>query len=121
MKRTAAALVAGSAVLFSLALSTPPAAADERVCRGTLGAVTVDNVKVPTGATCILSRTYVKGQVTFQRGATLDARSARIVGNVQAEGHRNVNGNLQRKENSPAPTGTANRVQGNKEDQCRRL
>lgn len=32
-----------------------------------------------------------------------------------------VDGNLQCKENRPAPTGTANIVQGNKEDQCTRL
>lgn len=32
-----------------------------------------------------------------------------------------IDGNLQCKENSPAPTGSNNRVGGNKEDQCRRL
>jgi hypothetical protein len=36
--------------------------------------------------------------------------------------HRNViDGNLQCKSNSPRPTGDHNRVQGNKEDQCRRM
>jgi hypothetical protein len=32
-----------------------------------------------------------------------------------------INGNLQCKENRPAPTGGGNRVGGNKEDQCARL
>ena len=32
-----------------------------------------------------------------------------------------ANGNLQCKENVPSPTGGGNVVQGNKEDQCRRL
>jgi hypothetical protein len=32
-----------------------------------------------------------------------------------------VNGNLQCKENQPAPTGSGNTVGGNKEDQCQRL
>jgi hypothetical protein len=32
-----------------------------------------------------------------------------------------IDGNLQCKENVPAPTGGANVVQGNKEDQCARL
>jgi hypothetical protein len=32
-----------------------------------------------------------------------------------------IDGNLQCKENRPAPTGGGNVVQGNKEDQCARL
>jgi hypothetical protein len=32
-----------------------------------------------------------------------------------------IDGNLQCKENNPAPTGGGNTVEGNKEDQCRRL
>jgi hypothetical protein len=32
-----------------------------------------------------------------------------------------IDGNLQCKENNPAPTGGGNVVQGNKEDQCKRL
>lgn len=38
----------------------------------------------------------------------------RIAGNL-------IDGNLQCKENRPAPTGGGNRVRGNKEDQCSRL
>lgn len=64
--------------------------AEERTCRGSIGARTVDNLRVPTGATCRLTRTYVKGTIKVQRGATLLARSVRVVGNVQAEGARSV-------------------------------
>ena len=40
------------------ALTLPSSAlADERICRGTLGRITVDNLKVPAGATCKLNRT----------------------------------------------------------------
>jgi hypothetical protein len=132
-----------------------------------LGALTVDNLRVPQGATCTLNGTKVKGTVKVEYGATLQATGIRVVGNIQAEGHRRVNvkssavggsiqlkqggaadvrfnrvtgdvqsftnrgtqwiarntinGNLQCKENSPAPTGGGNVVGGNKEDQCSRL
>ena len=62
-----------------------PASAEERVCRGALGAVTVDNLRVPQGATCSLTGTYVKGTVKVEANATLVARGVRVIGNVQAE------------------------------------
>jgi hypothetical protein len=171
-----------------LLLISSTAAAEEFVCRGTLGAVTKDNVRVPQAATCIMDGTRVKGTITVQRGAILRASRIVVIGNVQAEGARRVNinrrsrvggsvqvvqgfaaaisnsvidgsiqltsnsaalsvvnntvgadiqafqntggieisdnsvdGNLQCKANVPAPTGGGNIVQGNKEDQCRRL
>ena len=161
-------IVVGTAgALLMVGLVAAPAAADERACRGSIGATTLDNVRVPSGATCTLTGTTVKGTVKVERGATLKATRVRVVGNVQGEGHRLVNvasstvggsiqlvqgggaalngnkvtgdvqsftnrasqtilrnridGNLQCKENRPAPRGTANVVGGNKEDQCRRL
>jgi hypothetical protein len=45
--------------------------AEERVCRGTLGAITVDNLRVPQGATCSLVGTYIKGTVKVEGSATL--------------------------------------------------
>jgi hypothetical protein len=177
------AMVAGA-----MLLPAGQALAEERVCRGTIGAATVDNLRVPQGATCTLNGTYVKGTVKVERGATLKAFGIRVIGNVQAENARNVvvregsriggsvqivqggaarilgnringdilfddqestlkanrnviggslqafqntggveirsnriDGNLQCKENRPAPIGGGNIVQGNKEDQCRRL
>ncbi len=167
---------------------TPPALAEERTCRGTLGAITVDNLRVPDGATCSLEGTLVKGTVKVETRATLAATNIRVIGNVQAESARRVvvrggsrvggsvqvgagrgrpgrrfidqwrhpvrraapsarglaehgwrqpasvpkhgwaeirrnriDGNLQCKENDPAPSGGNNRVDGNKEDQCEGL
>jgi hypothetical protein len=80
--RVAAALVLPLAIL---AATATPATAEERVCRGSLGAVTVDNLRVPDGATCRLTGTYVKGTVKVESRATLVADGIRVVGNVQAE------------------------------------
>jgi hypothetical protein len=72
-------------------LMVAPAFAEERSCRGSLGAVTVDNLRVPQGATCRLNGTRIKGTLQVQRGATLKASRIRVVGNIQAEGAANVN------------------------------
>jgi hypothetical protein len=81
-------------LLGSLALvaaMAAPAFAEERTCRGAIGATTVDNLRVPQGATCTLNGTRVKGTVKVERGATLKASGIRVIGNVQAEGAANVN------------------------------
>lgn len=156
------------ATLLLGGLLAAPAAAEERSCRGKLGAKTVDNLRVPSGRTCELNGTRIKGTLKVERGAVLRAKGIRVVGNVQAENHRRVwiygaskvngsvqikqgrrftltnttvgsdvqvfenrgrikinrnriDGNLQCKQNDPAPTGGSNRVGGNKEDQCARL
>jgi cytoskeletal protein CcmA (bactofilin family) len=68
------------------ALMVPTAAlAEETTCTGTIGATTLDNVRVPDGATCTLDGTRVKGTVKVETGATLIAKGIRVVGNVQAE------------------------------------
>ena len=187
MRKTGLAIKGGllGLVAVAAAVAASPAAAEETKCRGTLGAVTVDNLRVPQNATCTLTGTIVKGTITVKSNATLVARGVRVVGNVQAENalrvvvkrssrvggsvqvkqggaakvkssrikgdiqydansrylvanansvggsiqvvgnsggaeiFRNVvNGNLQCKENIPAPTGGGNTVGGNKEDQC---
>jgi hypothetical protein len=79
----AAALVWG-------AVLAAPAAAEERACRGSLGAVTVDNLRVPDGRSCTLNGTRVQGTIRVGTGATLVARRVRVVGKVQAEGARLV-------------------------------
>ena len=68
-----AALAGG--ITLSLAFA-PVALAEERTCRGTLGAVTVDNLRVPAGATCTLNGTNVKGTVKVERNATLARRAS---------------------------------------------
>ena len=64
--------------------------AEETSCRGKLGAVTVDNLRVPERAQCVLNRTRVKGTIKVESRASLDARGVRVVGNVQAENARQV-------------------------------
>jgi hypothetical protein len=165
-----------------------PAAAEETTCQGTIGDQTLDNVRVPQGAQCVLAGTHVQGTVKVEQDATLRARGVRVIGNVQGENARRVNvvrrsrvggsvqvvqgraaqvrrsringdilydenneflrvlrtrvggnvqafqntggieitdnvidGNLQCKENEPAPVGGGNQVGGNKEDQCAAL
>jgi hypothetical protein len=166
IRRLSIASVATAAMAMSLS-AMPSASAEERTCRGTLGVITVDDLRVPDGATCTLEGTTVKGTVSVQRRATLRAFDVRVVGNVQSENARRVvvrsssvggsiqhvqggtavvranrvsgdvqmfanggdiviarnriDGNLQCKSNTPAPTGGANVVGGNKEDQCARL
>jgi hypothetical protein len=164
------------------------AVAEEKICRGTIGSKTLDNVKVPEGETCTLRGTKVKGTIKINKSARLEAIEVNVIGNVQAENARNVvvrkdsrvggsvqvvqgkkatvagsrvkgdilyddqsgevivrsssvggnvqafqntggvqiadnviDGNLQCKENKPAPTGGNNNVKGSKEDQCEKL
>ena len=85
----------GVAVLglaFAAAAVAPASAsAEETTCRGSLGAITVDNLRVPQNARCILTGTRVQGTVKVERAATLGARRVRVIGNVQAENARRVN------------------------------
>jgi hypothetical protein len=72
----------------------------------------------------------VGGSIQLKQGSALDLRRNIVTGDIQlftnATGTKyvysnRVNGNLQCKENTPAPVGSGNIVAGNKEDQCRRL
>ena len=78
------------AVGGALVMTAGPAWADETVCKGTIGAVTVDNLRVPDGATCRLEGTHVKGTVKVEVDAILRAFGVRVIGNVQAENARKV-------------------------------
>ena len=78
------------AVGGALVMTAGPAWADETVCTGTIGAVTVDNLRVPDGATCRLDGTHVKGTVKVEVDAILRAFGVRVIGNVQAEKARKV-------------------------------
>jgi hypothetical protein len=82
------ALLALPIALISVQMSS--AMAEERVCRGTIGATTLDNVRVPDGATCTLRGTRVKGTVKVETEATLRAQDVVVIGNVQGENARNV-------------------------------
>jgi hypothetical protein len=91
MKKTLIALLLAVLALPTLLYGTPTASADDTICRGTIGAVTVDNLKVPDNATCTLQGTRVEGNIIVNTGATLRAQGVRVDGNVQAEGARAVN------------------------------
>jgi hypothetical protein len=77
-------------IVLAATVVPSPAFAEERKCRGTIGAVTVDNLRVPQGASCTLNGTLVKGTITVKENATLVARGVRVIGNVQAENAKRV-------------------------------
>ncbi len=68
----------------------PAAHADERVCRGTINAVTVDNLRVPSGASCTLNGTTVEGNIKVESNASLAAYRVFVDGNIQSQGHARV-------------------------------
>lgn len=111
-----AGLVTAGAV-FVVAPST--AGADERVCRGTIGAAVVDDLRVPASSTCTLNRTQVRGNIVVERGARLTATTVRVDGNIQAEGAAavivgalsHVDGNVQVKQGGSVRV-TQTRVDG---------
>jgi hypothetical protein len=84
------ALIACVAATPMLSLAAAPASAEERVCRGTIGATTVDNLRVPDHANCVLLGTRVKGTIKVEYGATLRAEDVVVIGNVQGENAKNV-------------------------------
>ena len=174
--------------LTSALATAPQALAEATRCRGALGAVTVDDLLVPSGATCILDGTIVRGNISVRSGATLDATRVSVRGNIQSDEHaavgvdgaskvggsiqlrrggafsildtavggdiqvdenrgassldantvgddvhvirhrdgvtitnNQIDGNLQCRDNVPAPVGGGNVVEGNVDGQCRRL
>jgi hypothetical protein len=97
LKRIVAVALAG--------VMAPAALAEERVCRGTIGATTVDNLRVPSGAACTLNGTKVEGTIKVESNAKLTANGVRVIGNIQSEGFQaiavkkgsKVGGSVQRK------------------------
>jgi hypothetical protein len=77
----------------------------------------------------LLADSRVGGSVQLKQGRAANVARNAVTGDVQSFSNRGaqsfvanrINGNLQCKSNVPAPTGHSNIVQGNKEDQCRRL
>lgn len=90
MTKTYKMLVMTALVAPLLLFSAAPASAEERVCRGTIGAVTVDNLRVPEYANCVLLGTRVKGTIKVEWSATLRAEDVVVIGNIQAENAKNV-------------------------------
>jgi len=73
-----------------LAAASFGAAAEEYRCTGAVGAVSLDNIFVPDGASCVLNRTRAKGSIVVGTGARLLATSVSVGGNLQAEGAADV-------------------------------
>ena len=87
LKRITAVALAG---VLALGVMAPAALAEERVCRGTTGARTVDILRVPQDASCTLNGTRVQGTIKVENGATLVANGVRVIGNAQSEGFRSI-------------------------------
>lgn len=66
------------ASVMALTVAAPAALAEEWVCRGALGATTVDNLRVPQDATCTLIGTKVEGTVKVESGAKLYANARQL-------------------------------------------
>lgn len=86
MKQIVLATLAAIMLVAFLLPTGPLVRAEEYVCRNKLGAVRVDNLRVPKNASCLLEGTQVQGTVKVEKGATLRARQVNIIGNIQAEG-----------------------------------
>jgi hypothetical protein len=87
LKRIMAVALAG---VLALTVMVPAALAEEKVCRGTIGATTVDNLRVPSGATCTLNGTKVEGTIKVENNAKLYANGVRVIGNIQSEGFQAI-------------------------------
>ena len=78
-----------SAVAFTLLATLANGAADVKAvdiqCTGSLGAITVNNLTVPQGASCTLNGTIVNGSITVATNATLHAIGVRVRSNLQAD------------------------------------
>ena len=90
MQNRLAVFTIASLTVGCLLGGAPVAFAEERVCRSTIGAVSLDNVLVPEGRSCTLNGTRLKGTLKVSTGATLSASGVRVNGNIQAEGARAV-------------------------------
>ncbi len=78
--RVLIAAAAGGLSLFAVG-----AQADERVCRGNLGAEQIDG-NLHVVAACVLSGTRIDGNLTVGSKGRLSADAVRVGGNIQADG-----------------------------------
>lgn len=83
-------VIAIAAMESLTAFGMVPTHAEETTCFDTLGGITVDNLRVPSGSTCTLNATRVNGTVKVERNARLYARRVHVIGNVEAENAKRV-------------------------------
>ena len=83
LPRFAKAAVFSSFVLAGLLAGASPALADDTICTGAVGPVTVPgNLIVPEGQVCELAGTRVLGNTKVEESAELYAEQAQLLGNV---------------------------------------
>jgi len=63
---------------------------EDGTCQGSLGAVTVENLEVLQGTSCMLDGTRVQGNIFVRNAASLTAQRVTVIGNIQAEGASSV-------------------------------
>jgi hypothetical protein len=78
------------AALISVVAAAPASAAKVNKCKGDLSLGTYDSMVVPKGKTCSMSGTTVTGNLTVERGATLNGGFVTIGGSLIAQGATNV-------------------------------
>lgn len=85
MKITVILTLATLLPLITIWFIAIPVRAEETTCQGFLGAVTMDNLRVPQDAACTLDGTQIEGTIIVERNATLIASNIDVIGNIQAE------------------------------------
>jgi hypothetical protein len=107
-----------AAVAIALFWSAP-ALADEEICDRDVSGGSFDDVKVPSGATCTLDGSKVKGNVQVESGGALVTTGTRVESDIQADEARyiqilagtQVGGNVQiKKTTGVPPLAAANQV-----------
>ncbi len=68
-----------------------PQPGDDFMCTGPVGAITVENLRVPQYAACTLNGTLVQGNIVVEANAALYALTVHVDGNIQAEFAARVN------------------------------
>lgn len=82
-------IVSPTPTLSPTSISPTPGGSDDD-CRGSIGALRYENLKVPDGASCILNGTRIDGNIKVGTDATLHAIAVVVGGNIQAEGAADV-------------------------------
>jgi hypothetical protein len=92
-RRPIVALAVGVLLMTAASCADDPDRAGHRArpaepghCDGTIGSRQVDEVRVPSGATCTLDGTVVDGNVSIAHGGTLRTRGIDVDGDLEAEG-----------------------------------
>lgn len=78
------------ALIIGLFFGTANVLADDFVCTGTFIQGSFANVIVPSGASCTLERSRVKGNILVQAKGSLETSRTRIIGNIQSEGFDSI-------------------------------